>query len=202
MKIAHRWSDRNLTRIELVMSIVIITVIIGAFSRHALGIFSAAEQSMVNQTLSNINTGLAYRAALAHLRGDYEQIDKLVQINPMDDMQELPAIDDYNWPFFDSVPFVAGGLVTTPANYGGVIFSDDDENLEKGKWYFNRTANYLEYIISNSELFEGELEGLPRIRFRTKINYHDENNNGEYDPETDKFQDIRLEPITDYKWGK
>jgi hypothetical protein len=201
MELAHRWGNRNLTRLELVVAILILATMIGFFSKYALTIFSRAEQSLVNRTLININTALYYRSNMAVLKGEYEALYNLMKINPMDDMQQLPEVSDYKLANAETPFVMAGGMVNTPANYGGVIYSDD-EILEKGKWYFNQKDLYLEYVIRNSELFTSEIEGLPRIRFRTVMIYNDENENGHYEPDIDKFQTVRLNSIDKYQWSR
>ena len=71
MELAHRWSDRNLSRLELISAVLVLAILIGVFSRYILVVFSSAEQSMVNSTVININTSLSYRAALLILEGEY-----------------------------------------------------------------------------------------------------------------------------------
>ena len=70
MELMHRWSDRNLTRLELVMALLIMFILIGAFSRHVLIVFARAESTMINTTVMNMNTTLQYYAMNAALKGD------------------------------------------------------------------------------------------------------------------------------------
>ena len=93
-----------------------------------------------------------------------------------------------------------GGTVATPVNYGGVTNSYTLESMEKGKWYFNQDNRYLIYLINNSEFFLSSGEDFPMIRFRIVIDYEDRNADGQYDPENDEFQTMKLQPINHYQW--
>ena len=119
----------------------------------------------------------------------------------MEEMQLLPEISDYELTNTNAVLSRVGGLISTPENYGKAIYSDDDESLEKGKWYFNYVENYLIYVISNRELFTSDLEGLPRIRFRIALDYNDRNLNGLYEPAIDEFRSMKLNAIDQYQWN-
>jgi hypothetical protein len=202
MELAHRWSDRNLTKMELVTAALILAILIGTFSRHVLIIFSQAEKSMVNSTVLNINSVLNYRAALAVMRGEYQELKLLEEVNPMEDMSSNLEINDFDMAM-KNIPFVlAAGSLTTPANYGGVINAYTMESMEKGLWYFNQDNRYLIYLVSNSEFFSSDVEGLPRIRFRIAIDYKDRNSNGQYDPDVDEFQTMKLRSLDHYQWNQ
>jgi len=202
MELAHRWSDRNLTKMELVIAILILTILIGTFSRYVLVIFSRAEQSMITSTVININTALYYRAAMAVMRGEFQELGLLEKMNPMEELQSRPEISDMDMTL-NNIPLalVAGSTSTsTPGNYGGVINAYTIESMEKGNWYFNQDNRYLIYLVSNSEFFSSDVEGLPMIRFRIAIDYKDRNSNGQYDPASDEFQTMKLESVDHYQW--
>ena len=187
MELAHRWSDRNLTRLELISSILILAILLGMFGRYAGNVFFEAEQSMVNRTVVNVNTALTSRAVLAILLGNYEELELLKAINPMEEMQSLPRIDSHSL-----VPLVAGALIVTPSNYGGVIYSDDVKALEKGKWYYNKTKLYLVYIFRNIVFFTGINNSESIIRFRIILDYYDKNENQIYESNVDDFRAMKL----------
>ena len=88
MELAHRWSDRNLTRMELVMAILLLAILIGTFSRYALVLFARVEKSMLDRTVININTALNYRASMAVMRGQYDELQFLIKMNPINPYSE------------------------------------------------------------------------------------------------------------------
>ncbi len=200
MELAHRWRDRSLTKLELVVAILILAILIGSFSRYVLVIFSRAEQSMINSTVININTALHYRAAMVVMRGQYRELELLEEMNPMEEMQASPEINDPNLTFKNISLAPLTGTAFAPANYGGVMNAYTMGSIEKGKWYFNQDNRYLIYLVSNSEFFFSDETGLPIIRFQIMIDYKDRNSNGKYDPERDEFQTMKLHPVNHYQW--
>ena len=197
MELAHRWGARNLSKMEAFMGVIVIAMLFGTFTRYMFTAFSKAEQSMINSTVININTALHYRAAMVVMRGEYQELKLLKEMNPMEELQASPEINDLNMTLNHIPLALMGGTVATPVNYGGVTNSYTLESMEKGKWYFNQDNRYL---INNSEFFLSSGEDFPMIRFRIVIDYEDRNADGQYDPENDEFQTMKLQPINHYQW--
>lgn len=201
MELAHRWGDRNLTKLEYIFAILIFAVLIGIFSRHVLMIFSRAEQGMISSTVININTALYYRAAMAEMRGEYDELELLRKINPMEQLQSIPDINDLDITM-KNIPFaLTAHSISTPANYGGEINAYTMESMEKGKWYFNQDNRHLVYYLNNSQFFSSNAGGLPIIQFRVEFAYEDRNSNGLYDPGIDEFKTMKLDPVGHYQWN-
>ena len=200
MELAHRWGDRNLTRIELIGALLILAILIGFFGRYTLIMFSRAEQNLVSSTVLNINTAMYYRASMAIMLNKHEGFEKITEINPMEDMQIIPDIGDLNVSAAENQVFLNNGLFSAPINYNGVIFEENEAELERGKWYFNQTEKHLVYVIDNDEFFESNLEGLARIRFRVVFKYEDKNSDGKFDLVGDQFLTIKLSPVDYYQW--
>jgi hypothetical protein len=201
MELAHRWGDRNLSKMELIMAVLILSIMIGIFSRYMLSVFARAEQSLVSSTVININTALHYRASLAVIQDDYQQLEELEKINPMEDMHPMYVKSNYE-ENLSKVPIqVLSGAAVVLVNYGGTIVSDELEVQEKGQWYFNVDKNLIEYMISNNEFFDSDIVGPRRIRFRVALDYEDRNANKQYDPDIDEFKTLRLKSIDDYRWN-
>ncbi|MEO1925314.1 MAG: hypothetical protein ABGY08_04900, partial [Gammaproteobacteria bacterium] len=87
MELTHRWGDRNLTRIELVISILILALLVGTFSKYMFAMFAKAERTMVNKTVVSINTALHYRASMMVMRGQYDELQLLLKVNPMKELR-------------------------------------------------------------------------------------------------------------------
>lgn len=201
MELAHRWGDRNLTKLEYIFAILIFAVLIGIFSRYVLVVFSRAEQSMISSTVININTVLQYRAAFAVMRGEYHELELLRKINPMKHLQSRSDINVLDM-IAKNVPYTSiKNTVSTPANYGGEINSYTMESMEKGRWYFNQDNQYLIYYLNNSEFFLSNAGELPIIQFRIDIIYDDRNSNSRYDPTIDEFKTMKLQPLDNYQWN-
>ncbi len=201
MELAHRWSDRNLTKIELVIAIFILTILIGTLSRNVLVLFSRAEQSMIASTVININTALNYGAAMAVMRGKYQELDTIAESNPMLGMQSNIDVNTLKIKMNDIPSALVMGSNNRPSNYGGEINAYTMDSMEKGKWYFNQDNLFLTYIVSNSEYFTSDNDNASMIQFRIKIDYADKNSNKQYDPEIDEFKSMKLHPVDNYQWN-
>src|SRR3990172_9018853 len=79
----HRWSDRNLTLLELSAALLLIAFFIGVFARHVLIIFARAESTMISATVININTALQYHAMFAVMKNDVGKLAELETTNTM-----------------------------------------------------------------------------------------------------------------------
>jgi hypothetical protein len=201
MELAHRWSDRNLTRMELVIASLVLALLIGFFSRYVLLVFAQAERSMMNRTVININTALNYRASMMAMRGQYDELQFFIKMNPMQEMQSRPEINDFDNGVNNISLALSGSSISSTSNYGGIIASDNPDTMEKGKWYFQQDDHVLVYRVSNSEFFSSDLEGSARVRFRIKINFKDNNANGQYNQKIDEFHSVKLQSIDQYIWN-
>ncbi len=135
---------------ELVSAVLILSILLGAFARYAVLIFSRAEQSLVERTVININTALNHRASLFVLRENYELLGDMLEMNPMEEMQSTIHIKDIEVPLATLPLAEFGAILRVPSNYGGVIYFDDEDYVEKGKWYFNNAEKYIVYFIRTS----------------------------------------------------
>ena len=199
MELAHRWGDRNLTKLELVIALTILTLLIGVFSHYSLIILSQAERSMINRTVININTALNVRASLAVMKGNFDELSILLNTNPMESMNtrlETDSLGDELTPL--SLTLIEAS-VSSPANYGGVLLDDNSDVMEKGKWYYVKNENLVVYTLVNRGLLADS--NKDRIRFKIILDYNDKNSNGVFDSMIDEFNSIKLKPIDNYTSG-
>lgn len=200
MYIAHRWGDRNLSRMELIMALLLLAVLIGSFSQYMLIVFARAEQRMINSTVLNINTALHYRSAIAVMRNEYQELEKLKKMNPMQEYH-LPTNESVSDSLINNMPLtVLANTIYIPANYGGEINTYTIDTIEKGKWYFNQDNKYLIYLVRNDEYFDSDSNDLSLIQFRVSIEYDDVNFNDEFEPELDSFKTMKLQAVNMYQW--
>ena len=196
MALSSRWNDRNLSRIELVVSILLISIFIGVFAFRALKIFALAERTSVTLTIGNINTALKYKALIALSKNDFKELEELEHFNPM-----LLVYSDAKMYQKREKDLMEKNTTNTTANYIGELFGPDINNVAPGAWYYDRDSNLLIYRVKNTEFFYSQLEGPARIRYEIKLDYDDENSNNEYDPKIDKFIDINLESVDKFEWN-
>lgn len=201
MDLAHRWQDRNLSKLELVVALLLIAVFIGAFSYRAIAFFALAEKSFVTSTIVNINSALRMQAAYYIIKSDGKALTAMQGMNPMNLLQENHG--DYARELSDIVQ--SGNIVLEhtgrlPGNYKGEKGPDEISIVDDGNWYFNRDKKTLEYVVSNKEFFYSNIQGRERIRFYVDIKYDDVNNNGKFDSDVDRFRSVTLEPYDRYEW--
>lgn len=201
MHLVPRWADRNLSRLEVIVAWILILILIGTFARYMFVLFAEVERSMVNRTVSNIETALKYRAGMARLKGETAKIKQMQTDNPIGQIasphQLYSAIDDDDdiEQSLAELPNLPG-----PANYGGEIADSDLDSVKKGNWYYNVSDGTLIYIIRNEEFFVSDLGGIARLRYKVTLDFVDKNGNGEYDPEIDSYRSIALSPRDVYEW--
>jgi hypothetical protein len=202
MELAHRWADRNLTRLELVCACLILALLIGFALRHMLIFFARTEKIMVNTSIVNIDTALKYHAAIAIMRGDREFLSGLMVRSPFSVVNSSPVLQSN----------ASGGIAglntriipinTMPANYLGELDNPDHATLEAGSWYFDTVDRSLNYLVRNDEYFYSDLEGVPRIKLRVNIAYNDRDGDARFDPEVDEYKTVSLRSIGNFSWAE
>ena len=194
-----RWTDRNLTVLELAVALLLIAVCIGIFSRQVLKLFARAESTMVNTSILNMNTAVKYHAALAALNNDLDQLAALEDINPM--LLVRSPVEKIEMHEGNQDPFIARqNYSRLPGNYIGVLEAPVPDVLPGGQWYYDNNEKMLIYLVSNSEYFYSDLGAPARIRLETHIDYEDVDADGRYNPAVDKFRSITLRSPDHYKW--
>lgn len=192
MELAHRWSDRNLTKIELIVSLLILSLLIGAFSHYMFDMFAKVEQRMVEKTVININTALYYRASMLIMQRKYTELEALLHINPMKELQSNLNINEIQRLVELDTQTLSAAIVSTPSNYGGEIFSDYLNNMDKGKWYYVIDNKILIYLPNNKINMKNSKQELSEIRFQIKFDYVDNNLNGVFEEDIDEYNSISL----------
>jgi len=202
MYLAGRWANRQLSKLEMIVVVIIFTLLLTYFLNYMLRMFAIAERSLLMTSIININTTLQYRAAGYALRGDYDGLEGFKGLNPF----ALEAIDpewlantlntEANRP---QLP-VGKVYLGLPPNYLGELDNVDPEDIEAGSWYFDNQARTLVYMVKNREFFESSLPGPDRVEFYVDIDYADRNNNNQFDPAADEYKNIRLQATGEYDW--
>ena len=201
MYIAGRWADRQLSRLELVIAVIILSLVLFFFLQYMLKMFAVAERSFLTTTVININTAMHYRAASYIIRGDTSIVEEMMGINPFTMVSVDPIWFDPASESTLAEKFVAGALVVrAPRNYLGELDNPDPAEIDGGHWYFNSADNSLVYRVNNAAFFFTSLPGPPRVIFLVDIEYVDRNSNDRFDPDIDEYRSIGLKAINDYEW--
>jgi len=196
MQVAHRWLDRNLTRLELIVALIMIMLVLGSFTRYMLLVFARAEMSMVNSSIINLNTSLKYHAAMAVLRGDKAQLSRMEGMNPMAEVQSWQ--DGYTQ-IEEEMELItltsALPIFTRPLNYIGELNDPDLDIIARGEWYFDIDDRSLNYRVVNGQFFFAGMQEAATIKFTVNIDYIDKDADGHYNPQNDEFVSINVQRV-------
>ena len=199
MRLYHRWIDRNLTRLELVVSLTVLLVFFGVFLRQSLVAVAMAERTSLNSTITNINTSLGVMAAKCLLLNDTQCLSAMQGMNPMGTLTYAQAEILY---LSDNRHLTENEFnMAPPPNYIGVRFKPGPDELDAGIWYFDLSDNSLVYTIKNVEFFSSDLPGKPRLKFRVALEYKDRNDNNVFDLPADEFIAVKLRNLNSYSWS-
>lgn len=198
MELAHRWINRDLSKLELIVSILLISILIGIFIRYSLTVFAAVEKKMVERTVMNIETAINYHASIAIFKKDNLALTKILTSNPIDLMVNESEINP-NLVDGISYKYLASSFVP-PENYAGIVLDDTNNELEKGFWYFDSDDRFLFYTVINDELLKSKLPGISRLRYKMIIEHEDIDNN-QYSEFNNDFLSIKLVQIDRISWS-
>ena len=87
-------------------------------------------------------------------------------------------------------------LQEPPHNYLGLKDDRDAGQLKKGNWYFDPNENILVYIVENTDYFETNLSGTPRIRFQVSLIYDTNIDIGR----ANDIRGVTIKSLDDYHW--
>lgn len=201
MYLAGRWADRQLSRLELVITVIILGLVLTVLMQKMLKLFAAAEYSLLTTTVVNINTAIQYRAAWYLLNGDYNGIAAMQQMNPFGMSAIAPDKPQTATAAGMPAQMLAGIMdVRAPANYLGELAGIDAASIDGGSWYFNLDDRTLVYRVDNIAYFDGSLPGPARVGFSVEIDFEDLNSNNRFEPLLDEYRGIRLRTINEYEW--
>ncbi|MBI1732543.1 MAG: hypothetical protein HYR49_07210 [Gammaproteobacteria bacterium] len=201
MALAHRWTSRNLTRLELVFAITVIALLMGAFLQRGLRVFAIAEERSLQATVLNLNSALRILLYDLVISGRTAEVAQWQGANPVRLLESAGASPNLEtmmaYPELARFHAVAAGL---GARYQGEFVSPDAALVEDGKWYFDMADSVLVYRVRNHEFFRSALPGPPQIRFRLEVRFDDLNGDGQYNPELEPATDVTLRTVDEYRW--
>ena len=167
--------QRGFTMLELVVVVIIISII-GVVAVNRFWQWSVvAERASLQSVVGAMRTALGLETTRLALRQQLSQVPKLIGSNPMN------------------------LLAQAPDNYLGEIDPDKQPSKE-GHWYFDSNEQLLVYRLRYTNGFSSELGGVPRIRYRIKLVYNDNNRNGRFDRSVDDIGGLDLVPVEPYQW--
>ena len=167
---------RGFTLIEMVVVVIAISILAGFALDRLLPLIGRAERIAFLQVQAELQTALLLEAADLITRGENAKLPDLAAGNPM------------------------RMLLKTPANYAGALRPADPADVAGDTWYYDERLGRLVYRVGRYTRFD-PLDGpRGRVEFRVALVYRDGNGDGSFDPASDRFEGLRLEPASPYRW--
>jgi len=175
MMSAQRFRQRGFTLLELVMVIIIISIL-GLVAVNRFWQWSVvAERANLQTVVGAIRTALGLETTRLAMRQQLDKLPGYIDTNPMN------------------------LLAQTPHTYVGEI-ENEKQMVPDGSWYFDISTSLLVYRLKYTNGFSTGLAGTPRIRYRIKLVYTDNNHNGRYDRGIDDIGGLDLVTAEPYRW--
>ena len=191
MHLAYRWIARDLGRAEIIISITVISIILGTFVNKSLQLFASAERHLVEATVTNIQTALKLQSAIQSIKNNTGNMIGITEgMNPVTLMQSVP--DDYEQYVGSTLAYVRAKQFSVKplSNYLGEMFDPEIESLERGNWYFDYNGNVLVYLVKHTELFGDRAADRTELRYTVHLDYTDIDNNQRYEAEKDVLSSV------------
>lgn len=178
MKILHTLhnKERGFSQFELVVVVILISILASVALNRIWGWRDEVERTLIQTVSGNIRSALGLETAQLALQNKLDQLPKLAGSNPF------------------------SLLAQKPDNYLGELSDTNPDTKQPGVWYYSKEQRVLIYTIKYSPSFKSSLTGVPRIRFKIKLIYTDNNHNRRYDPGIDSISGLNLLTLDKYQW--
>ena len=157
---------RNLSRVELAVSIVLIAVLFLLFMQRMGGVEAAAEKSILRTRYQDMQTRLMLRKANLVLQ---DRVGERVTLSEL-------------------VRYIGRGEAAFVADASTV---DWDDYLP-GAWVYDESARILMYRVISEDHFDVRFTTPKRVGFQLIPSYVDTDGNGRYDPAGDRLTGARI----------
>jgi hypothetical protein len=168
--------QRSLSRFELALVVVILGVLVLVFTRRVQRVEAEMERTSVELMARQIQNYLTVIKMTALAEGRYTEIASWAGANPFELMQFKPG------------------------DYFGETDGDTPGKVPPGNWYFDRHDGELIYKLRQAGYLRTDLTGPSRIRFRIDVQFQDNNGNGRYDRDSDRFEGVSFHALDHYEW--
>jgi len=169
-------NQRGFSLLELILVITIISILFTMAVDRLLILRVEAERTAMQQIIGALRSAMGIQVAKRISSGEISRLSTMAGTNPMD------------W------------LAEKPNNYIGIKDEPDPADIKGYQWYFDSYNNWLVYRVGNAEYFSSPIKGVARARLRVNLDYTDNNENGEFDPEIDEIHGLSLKSVEPYKW--
>lgn len=168
--------QRGFTLLELIIVIILVILLFLVAFDRLLPLRGQAEAAHVDNTVGTLRSVLGMTTAQRVLDNGISGLSELNGSNPM-------AL-----------------LAKTPDNYIGEIESANDEEVQRGQWYFERATDRLGYRVRYPRYLQQPVDESVHLTWRVTLSFTDKDGNGEYDPGIDAVHGLDLRALHDRAW--
>lgn len=168
--------QRGFTLLELIIVIILVVLLFLVAFDRLLPLRGQAEAAHVGSTVGTLRSALGMTTAQRVLDDGISQLSEMNGSNPM------------------------GLLAETPDNYIGEIESANDEEVQRGQWYFERATDRLGYRVRYPQYLEQPVDESVHLTWRVTLSFTDKDGNGAYDPGIDAVHGLDLRALHDRAW--
>lgn len=168
--------QRGFTLLELIIVIILVVLLFLVAFDRLLPLRGQAEAAHVASTVGTLRSALGMSTAQRVLEDGISGLSELNESNPM-------AL-----------------LAKPPDNYMGEIESADDEEVPRGRWYFERASDRLGYRVRYPQYLQQPGDDTVHLTWRVTLSFTDKDGNGEYDPGIDAAHGLDLLTLHDRAW--
>lgn len=167
---------RGFTFLELMVVMCLIAILAVAALNNYRKVLVNAERVTVEQSLSMLQNSASILVAEALVAGKMGSLQDYHKANPMQ------------------------FLLKPPVNYLGELSQVSLTEMPTGYWFFDLDAEALVYLIQYPDYVETGDFFPKRLIFQLELSYRDENQDGQYQPETDKLNGLVIRPVIAFQW--
>lgn len=181
-----RWVEPSLptgrqsgfTLLELVLVVILVVLLFMTAWWRLMPLRGDAEAAHVATTIGSLRSALGLETAERIVESSVEKAVELEGSNPMN------------------------LLAQAPGNYLGEVNPADSADIEPGSWYFEPASGELRYRVRFPEyLTGGSLDAPSDLAWRIRVDFIDSDGDGNFQPEVDALQSVRLEALDNPGWG-
>ena len=172
----HTKRQRGFSLLELALVISIIGLLLALAVDRLLILSVEAERTSMEQVLGSLRSAMTIDIAAKIAGNNVDKIADSKGINPM------------TW------------LSERPKNYVGIKNEADPVDITSGSWYFDQHYGYLIYRVNSVKYFKNSQNAHAVARFLVELDYTDNDDDGEYNPDIDEIHGLRLAAVEPYQW--
>lgn len=176
MRYIGNHSGHQVSRLEFTAALAGIAVLVGAFLFKTFTLMVDGERAAFTVQVTNLRVALMLEVASRLTRQGPASMAELQGSNPMTLLGDIPG------------------------NYLGPLDAPNAGSIAGGQWYFDTSQGALVYQVRHGRYFRTPLKPPKRARFVIALQFHDDDEDGEYDFGTDRVYGAALQSLDPYEW--